>query len=449
MPQINTNTGEKKGLEVFHKYRIIFLLVVMCLINVEVFANTSEKLPDSLIFLPENTNAILVEKSSQQVFLYSNAGTQISRNLQFLCSTGEAYGDKEKSGDKKTPEGVYFIKDRYEDKDLSAIYGKKAFPIDYPNFLDKAAGKSGNNIWLHGTNKVLKAMDSNGCVAMEDDNILSLSDYIAINKTPVIIVDKLSMVDNDELSFKRSMIMEWFDGWENAVNSDSYHDYLSFYDRAYLPEIMWWKNWYAIKNKTEGKIGNIIVTTSNRGIYHHDNTYVIIFNIGLKLLKQNVDLGIRKFFVTEKDNTYKIIGDVYQSLNIKASKQTSPLVYAASNLVRQVEQGPDIREVVENWVKAWTNKDMEVYASYYSKDFHSDGLNKREWVQRKTNLAERYDYIKVMASNLQVNKGKKNIVVKFLQDYQSSGFSATGIKTLIFINEDKGWKIYHESWKKK
>ncbi|MCK5311741.1 MAG: nuclear transport factor 2 family protein, partial [Desulfobacteraceae bacterium] len=98
---------------------------------------------------------------------------------------------------------------------------------------------------------------------------------------------------------------------------------------------------------------------------------------------------------------------------------------------------------------AWTNKDMEAYASYYSKDFHSDGLNKKEWVQRKKSLAERYGYIKIIASDFQVNKGKNNILVKFLQDYKSSGFSATGIKTLIFINEDKEWKIYRESWKRK
>ncbi len=427
---------------------IVLLIAGLFLLDFKVFANTLGKLPESLILLPEKCNAIVVEKSSQQVFLYSNDG-QISNDLKFECSTGEAYGDKKRSGDKKTPEGIYFIKDTYEDKDLSPIYGKKAFPIDYPNLVDKLAGKTGNNIWLHGTNKVLKAMDSNGCVAMEDNNILALSKYIAINKTPVIIVDKLSMADQEKLAAKRKMILEWFKGWKDSINHGSYHDYLSFYDDSYLPDISWWKDWYLIRERTKKKVNNFSVILSQKGIYNQGNIYVIIFNMAVKCLKQNIDFGTRKLFVIEKNDGYKVIGDVYQEKKINKNKNPYPLVQAATYLAKNLEQGPDIIDIIQDWAKAWNDKNMEIYSSYYAKDFYSDGLNKQKWVQRKKDLAKRYDYIKVVIKDLQVNRGKKNILVKFLQDYKSSGFSAIGIKTLIFIHEDKGWKIYHESWKKK
>jgi len=433
---------------VHHKFKAVLLIIIL-LIGTEAFANTPDKLPDSLIFLPVNSNAILVEKSSQQVFLYSNTGTEILNNLQFLCSTGEAYGDKEKSGDKKTPEGVYFIKDRYEDNELSAIYGKKAFPLDYPNFMDKVAGKSGNNIWLHGTNKVLKAMDSNGCVAMEDTNILSISDYIAINDTPVIINDTISMTDFHDISTQSNKINGWFKGWVTALNSGSYHDYLDLYDPSYLPKIIWWKKWYDIRNKTKKNIGNISVVVDNKGVYKQGGVYVILFDLGLKLLEQKNSIGLRKLFVVERGNSYRIIGDIYQSFKKESKNSKSSLVFWAENLVENVEQGPDIKDVIKDWLKAWTEKEMNIYASYYSKDFSSDGLNKKEWVERKTNLSKRYGYINVSASDFKIIKGREKIVVKFLQDYKSSGFSATGIKTLIFVNEDNGWKIYHESWKKK
>jgi murein L,D-transpeptidase YafK len=435
---------------VHHKFKIVLLLIILCLINLKSFANTKDFLPDALILLPENSNALIVEKSRQQVFLYSNVENKIIERYRFSCSTGEAYGIKIKSGDKKTPEGVYFIKDRYEDKDLSPIYGKKAFPIDYPNFMDKTAGRSGNNIWLHGTNKILKAMDSNGCVAMENENILKLSEYIAINKTPVIIVDTLSMTDRDKLDSQSKIIQELLKNWGNAVNKGSYHDYLSLYDSSYLPEMSWWKKWYDIRSKTSNDTGDFIVTLSNKEIYKQNDIYVIIFNMRLGLLKDKIDFGIRKLFVIKKSNSYKIIGDVYQSCNNqKECKKKSPLVAAADNLVQKIEQGPDIVDIVKTWLKVWTSKDMDEYASYYSKDFHSDGLNKKEWVKRKRDLAKRYGYINISASNFQVYEGKDKITIRFLQEYKSSGFSATGIKTLIFINEDKGWKIYRESWKKK
>ncbi|MCP3900790.1 MAG: L,D-transpeptidase family protein, partial [Desulfobacteraceae bacterium] len=428
----------------------IFLLIILFLFSTNVVANTQKLLPDSLIFLPEDSNAIVVEKRSQQVLLYTNIGTEIIERYKFSCSTGEASGNKVKSGDKKTPEGVYFIKDRYEDKDLSPIYGKKAFPIDYPNFMDKVARRSGNNIWIHGTNKILKAMDSNGCVAMENENILSFSDYITINKTPVIIVDTLSMVDIGALDSQAGMIQDWFENWVNAINNGSYHNYLSLYDASYFPKILWWKKWSDIRSKTADTIGNLTVTISDKGIYKQNGIYVIIFNMGLELLKKKVDFGTRKLFVVQKNSNYKIIGDVYQTCdNKKNCKKNAPLVAAADNLVQKIELGPDIEDVVANWLKAWTSKDMDKYASYYSRDFHSDGLNKQEWVKRKRDLATRYDYIGVFANDLKVYKGSDRITIRFVQDYKSSGFSAIGIKTLIFINEDKGWKIYRESWKKK
>ncbi|MCK5543229.1 MAG: L,D-transpeptidase family protein [Desulfobacterales bacterium] len=448
MPQANKKL--KKGREVHHKLKIIVLLIILFLINLKAFANIEEMLPDSLVLLPENSNALLVEKSSQQVFLYSRGETEIIERYRFSCSTGEAHGIKIKSGDKKTPEGVYFIKDEYEDKDLSPIYGGKAFPIDYPNFMDKVARRSGNNIWLHGTNKVLKAMDSNGCVAMENENILKLSEFVIIDKTPVIIVDILAKTDRNNLDSQSRMIQDWFETWENAINKGSYHDYLSLYDSDYLPEIVWWKKWYDIRNKTAKDIGDFTLIISNKGIYKQNDIYVVIFNMGLKLLKQNIDFGIRKLFVVKKNNSYKIIGDVYQTRdNTKECKKSSPLVATADSLVQKTEQGPDIRDIIQDWLKAWTSKNMDEYSKYYSKDFHSDGLNKKEWLKRKKSLAKRYGYISVLASNFQVDKGKDNITIRFIQDYKSSGFSATGIKTLIFINEDKEWKIYRESWKKK
>ncbi len=70
-------------------------------------------------------------------------------------------------------------------------------------------------------------------------------------------------------------------------------------------------------------------------------------------------------------------------------------------------------------------------------------------MQREKSFAKRDGYISVVVSNVQVDDGKDYITIRFIQDYKSSGFSAIGIKTLIFINEDKEWKIYRESWKKK
>ena len=133
---------------------------------------------------------ILVEKDSQQLFLYAYEGT-FRELYRMNCSTGKVRGNKSVSGDMKTPEGVYFITKQIPKRDLAPIYGTRAFPIDYPNSFDHTAGRGGNSIWLHGTNKPLKSRDSNGCIALANSDIDKLAKYITVNKTPVIIVDKL------------------------------------------------------------------------------------------------------------------------------------------------------------------------------------------------------------------------------------------------------------------
>jgi len=153
--------------------RIIILNLILLIIVNSVSAatlKTDNSLPlnasDILIYLgqeQENRHAIIVDKATQTLFLYTH-NDQILLEKQYVCSTGEKKGAKQKSGDSKTPEGVYFFVKDYPDRDLSETYGTRAFPMDYPNVLDRINGHTGNSIWLHGTNKPITPRDSNGCM---------------------------------------------------------------------------------------------------------------------------------------------------------------------------------------------------------------------------------------------------------------------------------------------
>ncbi len=157
------------------------------------------KIPDILIPFDSDVNEteyiLVVEKDTQQFFLYSYDGT-FKEMYQFDCSTGKKYGPKIRRGDAKTPEGIYFFVKQFEEKDLSPIYGTRAYPMDYPNFLDRVAERTGSAIWLHGINKTLKPMDSNGCVELENVNIDEIAKYITLNRTPIIVTDRLTYDSN-------------------------------------------------------------------------------------------------------------------------------------------------------------------------------------------------------------------------------------------------------------
>ncbi len=325
-------------MSVLNKFNFSLLFLVIQLFfpfNSMIFA-VNHTTPGAIIELPESENAIIVEKKTQTLFLYTSKFENLLIDFKAPCSTGEIDGIKQKAGDKKTPEGIYFLKDEYEDKYLSAIYGQKAFPTDYPNFMDRKSGKNGSAIWIHGTNKKLKPFDSNGCVALENFNIQKLSNYINLDSTPVIMVDIIKMVDKDRLKQQKNDINNMISQWIQALETGSYHDYLSFYASQYLPKISWWTDWLELRDKKiAGKPDfGLKVKKSRVGIYYHDQLFVVLFDYYLALENRKILLGKRKLFLEYQKGDYKITGDVFQKISRKFQGEEVPLIAAAKIFFR-------------------------------------------------------------------------------------------------------------------
>ena len=221
------------------------LVIVMAASAAAAKTKADQKVPEALVAL-DNRNgpayAILVDKGRQQLLLYAYDGAY-HPIYRMACSTGEVRGPKKRSGDKRTPEGVYFFTREHQKRDLSPIYGSRAYPIDYPNLMDRMAGNGGNAIWLHGTNKSLKPMDSNGCIVLNNEDIDRLPRYIILNKTPIIIVDQLAYRSSEQTAATQQRIQDLLDVWRRAIEGGSYHQYLAHYDADYVPDIAWWRHW--------------------------------------------------------------------------------------------------------------------------------------------------------------------------------------------------------------
>ncbi len=409
----------------------------------------AETLPDSLVLLPVSEHAVIVEKKTQTVYVFKAQPDGIKLVSKYPCSTGEVAGSKTRAGDKKTPEGVYFLKDEYEDRYLTPVYGKKAFPSDYPNFLDMRQGKQGSAIWIHGTDKVLKPMDSNGCVAMENKNILALADDIRLDATPLIIVEQMSKTDPMSLARERETVLALIRDWGRALAAGSYHEYLSFYSDEYLPEMTWWETWLKFRKQAQGKDVALSVDFDNTGLYAHGGVVVAIMDMTISTGDGKEYLGRRQLFVQQNANRYAIIGDLFQQKAKPYISGEPPLVAAARKLIRDSSGDKEVVETVEQWLAAWSAKDMAEYAGFYDKEFFSDGLGKTAWVKRKKQLARRYDYIRVTGSSYRVVRQKDGYEVSFLQNYESSGFSTKGMKQLKLVKKGGLWKIFRENWKGK
>lgn len=438
-------------------HAILFLLVLLFPITMSVALQKvtppppkadSEKVPDMLLFLensPEPQHAIIVEKETQQLFLYAYDGKyKIIFNTK--CSTGENKGAKQFAGDKKTPEGVYFFTDIYEDKYLAPIYGVKAFPTDYPNLLDRLAGKNGDAIWLHGTNKPLKDRSSNGCVALENETIDRLAPYIILNKTPVIITQKISYTDLSRLNAEKETLSRFLYQWNDHLSNGTYHDYLSGYHADYMPHMSWWMEWKNLQADLSKVSFELATDLRNISIFKHNGIYVALFEQFIKAQTAEAYIGKKKLYFTFAHNHLRVIGDEYQVIVHHLKSNRAPIITAATKLKNNIIAAEDIPNVIDNWLDAWAAKDISAYGKYYSKQFRSNGMNRSQWLTYKKHVTQKYKTIAIKKENLSLTKDASKTEVRFIQKYTADRYEDVGEKYLLLMKEDGRWKIFRETW---
>ncbi len=206
------------------------------------FASAEDFFPSNILMMDEKFahHVILVEKATHKVHLYENGGTNPKLIKTYNTATGKFKGDKSINGDHKTPEGIYSINDFFSKEELlgrhgkyAEIYGAGAFPMNYPNFIDERAGKTGGGIWLHSThddNRISKGLDSKGCVVLQNADLRDISQYIEIEHTPIIVVQDVLYLARPTWDSNRTDINAAVEKWAKAWQTKDFETYISSYD---------------------------------------------------------------------------------------------------------------------------------------------------------------------------------------------------------------------------
>jgi murein L,D-transpeptidase YafK len=120
---------------------------------------------------------------------------------------------------------------------LPPRYGAAAYPLDYPNSLDRYMKKTGYGIWLHGTDPdILKRppRDTDGCLALQNKQLLELSEYLVPMNTPIIVVKTINWKTEDQLNLIRNELHEVLGAWKLSFESSESERFVSFYDTNVL-----------------------------------------------------------------------------------------------------------------------------------------------------------------------------------------------------------------------
>jgi murein L,D-transpeptidase YafK len=200
--------------------------------------NAEELYPAYLIEIPSSIeNVFIADIENAKLIQYSVEKNRPIKNQEYYMSVGKNGSGKKIQGDKKTPLGVYFITEKLDISKLPPRYGAAAYPLDYPNSLDRYMKKTGYGIWLHGTDPdILKRppRDTDGCLALQNKQLLELSEYLVPMNTPIIVVKTINWKTEDQLNLIRNELHEVLGAWKLSFESSESERFVSFYDTNVL-----------------------------------------------------------------------------------------------------------------------------------------------------------------------------------------------------------------------
>jgi murein L,D-transpeptidase YafK len=234
----------------------MFRTIVMAAIlaaSTAVFAD--EKLPASLIRIPESTPSIFVaETSSARFHRFDRLDDGLSHVGSYYMSIGQNGPGKERSGDRRTPLGVYFITEQLDTSRLHEKYGATAFPLDYPNAWDRRAGRDGDGIWVHGVARSggqRPPWDTDGCIALPNEQLMLLVPDFRNNITPVLVTREVDWVDAEQIGALRTELESRVAEWANSKSQADLHAFLSLYSSEFKHWGMNKAEWSSLTAQTE------------------------------------------------------------------------------------------------------------------------------------------------------------------------------------------------------
>jgi len=222
-------------------------------------------------------SVFMVDKARSRMFIFErDANGVFQRVADEYVVTGARGGDKQKSGDARTPNGVYRFVDRLDDKQLEARYGPVVFPIDYPNELDQLHHKNGYGIWMHGYPEGVDRrppQDTRGCFALPNDRLLKIAKHVHLKHSWVVVGENFLFDREGERNALLKSVTATLNQWQQDWSSLDTEAYLDHYHRAFHSGKWNLAGWKRYKKRVNGNKSFIDVSLSNISLIHDPNRW--------------------------------------------------------------------------------------------------------------------------------------------------------------------------------
>jgi len=455
-------------------------------------------------------NAVVVEKDKKKLHLVKVTGDGVTVLKSVSVLTGKAKGDKQVSGDEKTPEGYYRVmgflsRNRLKEMygDASKIYGYGAYPLNYPNALDNLKGKTGGGIWLHGVEDNRKDPATRGCVAFDNDNVKEVGSYLS-KGTPVIITSSAieGSADKYHRLFQdaRQTVLKYLEAWQNNNFKDFSRAYSKDFkarDGKRLPAYLNYK-----KSLMDLYPNRKIAADKFRVFYESENEAVVEFNQYYSA--DNITaFGRKTLYLKKEDGAMRIIAEDFEQTKgwdvksdmevakadirepetdktpVKEPVKQAPVKETVKAPVKEAAKEP-VKETVKpavkpavpakpvevviedntadiskeingfliSWKQAWESRNIDSYIALYGDEFKSGGMNRTAWKKDKAKKFAVLNSVRVELDDIKIEiLSPERFEVTFTQRYSGDAYSDKGIKTLRLDSSKGEMRIISEQWR--
>lgn len=126
----------------------------------------------------------------------------------------------------------------------------------------------------------------------------------------------------------------------------------------------------------------------------------------------------------------------------------SPVVATAPIVADNGGQSRDeLLRTLEAWRKAWANRDVEGYFSFYTADYAGNAENPAAWQASRRRIIEQAGLIDISFGEATIAMdGKDRATLTFPMNYRSKRFEDEGIKQLQLVRDQGQWRIAREQF---
>lgn len=383
---------------------------------------------------------IAVDKSRQQLSVYERS-SPLREVYNSSCTTGQRTGAKMLSGDLRTPEGLYFVVNKIGARLDFMEYGDIAYALNYPNPMDRLAGKTGYGIWIHSRGRDITPTETKGCVAVNLKDMDQLAPQL-MSGTPVVLAENIladASAASDPGQAKILALLEkktrqWNAAW--AGRSKSFFD---FYDGPTYTRAQGNENFAAFKALKERLFSTlpwIHIIHGDIQVMQGPDYWVSWFNQYYRAPNLATEGVRRLYWKPNEQGELRIVGMEWIPLNL--GMETAYLETIT----------PAVTGFIETWRAAWEKGDIKNYMTSYAPDARQhprQGAASIEQHKRATWAGKKPKSVKL--TGLRVKMLQTGVSVDMTQEYEdTSGYRDRGTKTLLLYPRGSGWVIASEDW---